>query len=106
MESISQVDYCILVAEPTEFGRHNLNMVYDLVNIFKKPMGVILNKCTDERNPSEEFCLENNIDIIGRIPFSRHTGKETAQGNIIYNVDEEMKANFDGICETIKEKLR
>ena len=105
MESISQVDYCILVAEPTEFGRHNLEMVYNLVKIFDKPMGVVLNKCTEDENPSEKFCLENNIDIIGKLPFSRETGKETAEGNIIYNIDNEMKANFNQICDTIKEQF-
>ena len=30
MESIKDADYCILVAEPTLFGVHNLNMVYEL----------------------------------------------------------------------------
>lgn len=28
---------CILVAEPTLFGVHNLNMVYELVKLFNKP---------------------------------------------------------------------
>ena len=105
MESISQVDYCILVAEPTEFGRHNLEMVYNLVKMFDKPMSVVLNKCTEDENPSEKFCKENNIEIIGKLPFSRITGKEAAEGNIIYNIDNEMKAKFDGICDKIKEKL-
>ena len=39
MESIKDADYCILVAEPTLFGTHNLNMVFDLVNLFEKPFG-------------------------------------------------------------------
>ena len=30
MESIRDADYCILVAEPTLFGLHNLKMVYEL----------------------------------------------------------------------------
>lgn len=106
MESISKVDYCILVAEPTEFGRHNLNMIYDLVNIFEKPMGVILNKCTEDRNPSEEFCLEHDIEIIGRLPFSRHIGKEIAEGKIVYNTNREMKHQFDRICKKIQEKKK
>jgi MinD superfamily P-loop ATPase len=44
MESIKDADYCVLVAEPTAFGLHNLNLVYELVKIFKKPYGVIINK--------------------------------------------------------------
>jgi len=43
MESIKKADYCILVAEPTLFGAHNLNMVHELVELFDKPYGVVLN---------------------------------------------------------------
>jgi len=64
MESIKDADYCILVAEPTLFGVHNFSMVYELVKLFKKPCGVILNKCIGSENPSEEFCKENNIKIL------------------------------------------
>jgi len=53
MESIKDAKYCILVAEPTLFGVHNLNMVYELVKLFNKPYGVILNKCLDDENPAE-----------------------------------------------------
>ena len=48
MESIKDADYCVLVAEPTLFGVHNLNMVYELVKLFNKPFGVVLNKCLKE----------------------------------------------------------
>jgi len=34
MESIKDADYCILVAESTIFGTHNLNMVYELIRLF------------------------------------------------------------------------
>ena len=61
MESIKDADYCIMVAEPTIFGRHNLKMVYDLVKLFDKPHGVVLNKCLEGHNPSEQFCKDNGI---------------------------------------------
>ena len=64
MESIKDTDYCILVAEPTLFGLHNLKMVYQLVKPFDKPFGVVLNKCLDEENPSEEFCIDEKIKIL------------------------------------------
>ncbi len=57
MESILDADFCVLVAEPTVFGVHNLNMVYELVQIFHKPFGVVLNKCLDSENPAEQFCI-------------------------------------------------
>ena len=57
MESIKDADYCVLVAEPTLFGVHNLNMVYELVKLFNKPFGVILNKCLEEENPGGKVLL-------------------------------------------------
>lgn len=74
MESIKDVDYCIMVAEPTLFGVHNLRMVYELVKLFEKPYGVILNKCQEGDNPAEKFCIEKGINILGRIPFDGELG--------------------------------
>lgn len=82
MESIKDADYCLLVAEPTIFGAHNLKMVHELVELFQKSCGVILNKCTDEFNPSEEYCLEHKIPIIGRIAFDHELGLKNARGEI------------------------
>lgn len=47
METVSAADYCILVAEPTLFGVHNLNMVWELVKLMGKPCGAVLNKCLE-----------------------------------------------------------
>jgi MinD superfamily P-loop ATPase len=74
MESIKDADYCILVAEPTLFGVHNLNMVYELVKLFDKPYGVVLNKCLEGENPAEKFCLEKGIKILGKITFDNDLG--------------------------------
>ena len=83
MESIKDADYCLLVAEPTLFGSHNLKMVYDLVRLFKKPFGVVLNKAQDGFNPSKEFCENNKIKILSEIPFDAELGKLNSDGKIV-----------------------
>ena len=82
MESIKEADYCILVAEPTLFGAHNLQMVYELAGLFGKSCGVVLNKCLGGDNPSEEFCLENKLNVLERIPFSSELGTLNANAQI------------------------
>lgn len=94
MESIKDVDYCILVAEPSLFGTHNLAMVYDLVKLFKKPHGVILNKCLDGTDPSEQFCLKNGIKILGKIPFDNDLGLLNSNGLIAARESEKYKHVF------------
>ncbi|WP_353105948.1 ATP-binding protein [Acetoanaerobium noterae] len=83
MESIKDADYCLLVAEPTLFGSYNLEMVYDLVRLFKKPFGVVLNKTQDGFNPSKEFCENNKIKILSEIPFDVELGKLNSDGKIV-----------------------
>ncbi len=82
MESIKDADYCVLVAEPTIFGLHNLQMVTELVQLFHKPFGVVLNKCTAEANPSESYCKNKKLTILARIPFDKELGEISSNGEI------------------------
>ncbi|PKM51218.1 MAG: ATPase [Firmicutes bacterium HGW-Firmicutes-7] len=89
MESIKDADYCVLVAEPTLFGVHNLNMVLELVTLFKKPYGVVLNKCLESENPAEKFCIEKELIILGKIPFDLELG--TLNSNALISARENKK---------------
>lgn len=106
MESIKDSDYCILVAEPTLFGVHNLNMVYELVKLFDKPFGVVLNKCLEEENPAERFCLEKNIKILGRIPFDSELGKLNSNGEIAVKKNEKYREMFSSLLDIVTKEVQ
>ncbi len=106
MESIKDADYCILVSEPTLFGVHNLNMVYELVKLFNKPFGVVLNKCLEEENPAEKYCLENNIKILGRIPFDNELGTLNSNAEIAVNKNEEYRELFFSLLDTVTKEVQ
>ena len=105
MESIKDVDYCILVAEPTVFGVHNLDMVYELVKLFKKPHGVVLNKCLDGKNPAEEYCIDNNIKILGKIPYDNDLGTLNSNGFIASRQDNKYKEIFLNIFNEVTKEV-
>ena len=105
MESINDADYCILVAEPSIFGAHNLEMVYELVTLFKKPVGVILNKYSEGINPSEIFCNENGINVLGKIDYNEEIGNLNSEGNIIAAEKEEYKKLFSSLLEKIVKEV-
>lgn len=104
MESIKDADYCVLVAEPTVFGVHNLKMVCDLVEVFHKPYGVVLNKCLEEENPSEEFCRGRHIPILGRIPFDSQLGRLSADAKIAVKESGRYRELFSELLNTIFEE--
>lgn len=106
MESIKDADYCILVAEPTVFGVHNLNMVYDLVRIFGKPHGVVLNKCLEGENPAESFCTEKSIPILCRIPSDNELGMLNSDAEIVAWNSERFKVLFSTLLESLMKEVQ
>ncbi len=106
MESINDVNYCVLVAEPTQFGLHNLKMVKELLELKQIPYGVVLNKCTEADNPVEDFCMENSLPVLGRLPFNQTLAEQNAEGRIISRVDDTYKSIFTDISNRIKEAAR
>ncbi|MDD4803028.1 MAG: ATP-binding protein [Syntrophomonas sp.] len=106
MESIKDADYCILVAEPTLFGVHNFNMVYELVRLFNKPYGAVLNKCLEGENPSEVFCREKGIKILGRIPFDKEIGTLNSNALILARQNKKYKDMFSALLQIVTEEVR
>ena len=106
MESIKDADYCVLVAEPTLFGVHNLNMVYELVKLFDKPFGVVLNKCLEGENPAEEFCLEKNLKILSRIPFDIELGLLNSNAEIAVRESNKYKTIFLDLLDTVIKEVQ
>lgn len=106
MESIKDADYCILVAEPSLFGAHNLAMVYDLIKLFKKPHGVVLNKCLNGENPSEKFCIEKGIKILGKLPFYNELGTLNSNALISVKESEKYRDVFSSLLQTVTKEVQ
>ncbi|HHY27084.1 MAG TPA: ATPase, partial [Desulfitobacterium dehalogenans] len=106
MESIKDADYCLLVAEPTLFGVHNLNMVYELAKVFHKPFGVVLNKSLEGENPAETFCLEKGIKILSRIPFDHELGRLNSNAEIAVRESEKYNALFSSLLKTVTKEVQ
>lgn len=106
MECVKEADYCLLVAEPTLFGVHNLKLVGELVKLLAKPHGVILNKCLDEQNPAEEYCLENGIRILGRIPFDEELGRLNSKALISVRESRKYQELFSAMMQNVAKEVQ
>lgn len=97
LETAAAADYCLLVAEPTVFGAHNLALIHQLVTLMGKPCGVLLNKCLEGDNPSDQYCREQGIPIMGRLPFDPALGLLNSRGEIAARADEGWRQVFTDI---------
>ena len=105
-ESIQKADYCILAAEPTAFGFHNFQMVYELTRIHRKPCGVVITKMDRPYAPMEDFCEANGIEVLLRIPFKKQLAGVISDGQIAAALDPELKCRFRDLYRKIGGKCR
>lgn len=105
MESIREADYCLLVAENTAFGIHNLQMVHQLVSLFQKPHGLILNKSMGSSDALDRYCGERKIPILARIPFDASAGKALARGTVLASEDAGYEELFKGVLRDIQREV-
>ncbi len=101
METIMDVDCCVLVAEPTAFGFHNFQMVHQLATLLGKPCGVVINKTTQPYPPLEDFCAEHHLPILERIPFHPQLAEQIAQGEIVAQTVPQESTRFTALLQKI-----
>ncbi|MGN0591851.1 MAG: 4Fe-4S binding protein, partial [Ruminococcus sp.] len=106
MESVMDADYCVLVVEPTAFGFHNFRMVHELVTLLGKKCGILINKESVPYPPLDAYCTENNLTVLGRIPYDPVVASMTANGELIAeSEDDGYHADFCALLRQIEEML-
>ncbi len=70
--SITGVDLVLVVTEPTLWAIHDLERVLGVAQHFHIPAVVCINKSSindDNTTKIEQYCKENNIPIVGKLPY-------------------------------------
>ncbi len=71
VSALKYADGAILVTEPSEFGLHDLKMAVKLVKMYNMPFGIVINKDDGEDNIIKKYCKEEEINLIGTIPYAK-----------------------------------
>jgi len=82
IEAVKDTDFVILVTEPTPFGLNDLRLAVEMTRALEVPFGVVINRSDlgDER--VEQYCRDENIDILMRIPFDRKFAESYSNGEM------------------------
>ena len=109
--SISGVDACLIVTEPTLSGIHDLKRVLQLLEHFHVTPFVCINMYninTDNTNKILAFCKENEIDVLGTVMFSLEITQAMVNGKTIIeyspksSATKEITAIWKKICFILK----
>jgi MinD superfamily P-loop ATPase len=102
VETVANADYIILVTEPTPFGLHDLKITIELLKELQKPFGVIVNKAGLGNNEIYRFLIENQIELLGEIPFIKEYAASYAEGHILNNISHEIKNTYLDIIKKLQ----
>ncbi len=101
--SVKDSDFCVLVTEPTPFGLNDLILAVEVLRKLKIPFGVVINRSDLGNNKTEEYCKQENISVLMRIPFKREIAMAYSKGEAIVQAFPEYKKDFQRLFKLIRD---
>ncbi len=99
--SIEEVDYAIIVTEPTPFGLSDMKMVVEMLRNMGIPFGVVINKAGLVFDEIHQYLSNEKIEILEEIPFKKQYARFYAQGKMISNEDEDYRMKIKNIITKV-----
>jgi MinD superfamily P-loop ATPase len=105
IEAVKGSDFCLLVTEPTPFGLNDLVLAVEMLRILEIPFGVAVNRSDVGDDGVDNYCHEENIPILMKIPMDRDLAVAYSRGAPLVAVKPEWKARFLKLFDDIKRML-
>jgi len=108
--SVGGASAVLVVAEPTVSGFHDMERVAQLAAHFKVPGMVCVNKFDlnfDQTEAIEKLAKENNMTVVGRVPFDPVFTKSMVKGQTVleYVGNSKIRSSISEIWLNIRNKL-
>lgn len=105
VETVRGSDFCVLVAEPTPFGLHDLRITVQVLRKIAVPYGVVVNRAGIGDTKVYEYCREESIPILLEIPYKRRIAELYSRGVPFSLEMPEWKAKFQTLHNEIMELI-
>ena len=106
IEAITDTDFTLLVTEPSPFGLHDLKMVVEMLEKISQPYAVVINRAeSDSDYLIEDYCRENDIKILLKVPFSRKIAELYSRGEVFVDKIKGWEDKFKQLYKDITEEV-
>ena len=106
IEAVKGADFVLLVTEPTPFGLNDLKLAVGMVRELKIPFAVLVNRSDVGDEQVYQYCDQEDIDIVLKIPDDRRIAEAYSVGKMIVGVLPEYRKDFSGLYESVSQKLK
>jgi MinD superfamily P-loop ATPase len=95
VETMRDADFVLLVTEPTPFGLHDLRLTVQVArDELGLPVGVVVNRDGIGDEGVDEYCEDEGIPILMRIPLERRIAEAISVGKALVEALPEYRARF------------
>lgn len=106
IEATKDADLVFLITEPTPFGLHDLKLSVDTMQELKKDFYVIVNRDGIGNQDVYEYCQEEDIEILARIPDSRQIAELYSNGELLFGQIQEVAQELEKVEKFITDRLK
>ncbi len=106
IEAVKDVDFVILVTEPTPFGLHDLRLAVDAVRTLNRQFGVVINRHGIGNDEVVDYCHRESIPVLALIPNDRRIAEMYSRGELVYHQFPEVRQQLEEIMNDVPGKLQ
>ncbi|HHX40324.1 MAG TPA: 4Fe-4S binding protein [Armatimonadetes bacterium] len=100
-ETIAGSDYCLLVTEPTPFGRSDLGAAVETCRALDVPCGVVVNRAGVGDRSVYDYCEAEGLPLLMEIPWRRSIAEAYAGGSTLVDAGSGWSAALRSLCERV-----
>ncbi len=105
IEAVADSDFALLVTEPTPFGLHDLQLAVGMLRQMNIPHGVVINRDGIGTPAVDDYCRDENIDILLRIPYRRDIAEICSRGEMIIDKDPDYSNDLHRLFDSISARV-
>lgn len=99
--AMKDVDFALLVTEPTPFGLNDLELAVEVVKKLGMPTGLVINRSDIGDSAVADYARREGIPILMEIPFDRKIAEAYSRGDLLVDAFPEWREKFTALYENI-----
>ena len=92
--AVKDVNFVLIVTEPTPFGLHDLKLAVEAVKLMGIPCGLVINRSDIGNDDVKKYAAKEKLPILMEIPFDRRIAETYSKGLLIAREMPEWKERF------------
>ena len=106
VDTVRRSDVCLLVTEPTPFGRHDLELALMMTRHLGVPSALVINRSDIGDESVRDFCRAEKVPVLLEIPFDRRIAAGYADGRTLLEVRPDLRGAIGNVLERLRALAR